>query len=397
MEKDNPNNQKNIVSSVQKPKFTILMKLFSSFIFFSIFTIVALSLIAFWTFQSIHLDLTSEELNMLYINYKNNFIFVILLVIVPAIFLAISIAEHIASPVRLLKKSIKEIAQGNLDIKLSTNRRDEFANVINLFNEMTAKLKEVKERNDEISKMKSNFITVASHQLRTPVSGVRWGLDALASELKGPLNQDQKDILAKCIDRNTETIKNIDDLLKVSQIEENNFPYELKEVFIKELLENTIREFDAEIKIKNKKITYQNKLDKDIKLVADPVRINTVFTNLIENAINYGTNDTDILVSISLEGEYVLIQVENYGIGIRKEDEEKIFAKFFRAENAILSKPNGIGLGLYITKKIVEYHKGKIIAFSRENEGKTVFSVYLPIPKSLITEKAPVENFLESI
>ncbi|MBP9803074.1 MAG: HAMP domain-containing histidine kinase [Candidatus Pacebacteria bacterium] len=397
MEKDNPNNQKNIISSVEKPKITILMKLFSAFIFFSIFTIIALSLIAFWTFQSTHLDLTTEELTILYTNYKNNFIFVILLVIVPAIFLAVSVAEHIASPVRLIKNSIKEIAQGNLDIKLSTDRRDEFANVINLFNEMAAKLKEVKERNDEISKMKSNFITVASHQLRTPVSGVRWGLDALASELKGPLNQDQKDILAKCIERNTETIKNIDDLLKVSQIEENNFPYELKEVYIKELLEKAIKEFDAEVKIKNKKISYQNKLEKDIKLIADPARINTVFNNLIENAINYGTNDTDILISISIEGEYVLIQVENYGIGIKKEDEEKIFAKFFRAENAILSKPNGIGLGLYITKKIIEYHKGKIIAFSREDEGKTVFSVYLPIPKSLITEKAPVENFLESI
>lgn len=397
MEKNNPNNQKNIISSVEKPKITILMKLFSAFIFFSIFTIIALSLIAFWTFQSAHLDLTTEELTILYTNYKNNFIFVILLVIVPAIFLAVSVAEHIASPVRLIKNSIKEIAQGNLDIKLSTNRRDEFANVINLFNEMAAKLKEVKERNDEISKMKSNFITVASHQLRTPVSGVRWGLDALASELKGPLNQDQKDILAKCIERNTETIKNIDDLLKVSQIEENNFPYELKEVYIKELLEKSIKEFDAEVKIKNKKISYQNKLEKDIKLIADPARINTVFNNLIENAINYGTNDTDILISISIEGEYVLIQVENYGIGIKKEDEEKIFAKFFRAENAILSKPNGIGLGLYITKKIIEYHKGKIISFSREDEGKTVFSVYLPIPKSLITEKAPVENFLESI
>ncbi len=397
MEKDNKNNQKNIISSVERPKFSILMKLFMSFIFFSIFTIIAISLIAFWTFQSVHLDLSTEELNTLYISFKNNFIFVILLVIVPAIFLAVSVAEHIASPIRLLKQSIKGIAEGNLDIKLSTDRRDEFGNLINLFNEMTHKLKSVKERNDEISKMKSNFITVASHQLRTPVSGVRWGLDALASELKGPLNKDQKEILEKCIERNTETIKNIDDLLKVSQIEEDNFPYDLKEVKIKDLLETTIKEFDAEIKIKNKKINYENKLTKEIKIIADPVRISTVFSNLIENAIDYGTKDTDIEVSIQTEGEYILIQVENYGIGINKLDEEKIFAKFFRADNAISTKPNGIGLGLYISKKIVEYHKGKIIAFSSADKNKTIFSVYLPIPKSLITEKQEVENFLENI
>jgi signal transduction histidine kinase len=199
------------------------------------------------------------------------------------------------------------------------------------------------------------------------------------------------------IERNTETIQNIDDLLKVSQIEENNFPYEMKEVDIKNLLENTLKEFEAELKIKNKKVNYQNKLEKNIKIIADPDRLNTVFRNLIENAISYGTKDTDVEVSIQTEGEYILIQVENYGIGIAKEDEEKIFIKFFRAENAISTKPNGIGLGLYISRKIIEYHKGKIIPFSNDEKGKTVFSVYLPIPKSLITEKKEVENFLENI
>lgn len=397
MDKNLQNNQKNIVASVEKPKFSILLKLFLSFIFFSIFTIIAISLIALWTFQNTNLNLTPEEFNNLYMNYKNNFVFVILLVIVPAIFLAVSVAEHLTAPIRLLKDSIKGIAEGNLENKLTIDRRDEFGNLINLFNEMTHKLKEVRERNEEISKMKSNFITVASHQLRTPVSGVRWGLDALASELKGPLNPDQKEILAKCIERNTETIQNIDDLLKVSQIEENNFPYEMKEIDIKNLLENTLREFEAELKIKNKKVNYQNKLEKNIKIIADPDRLNTVFRNLIENAICYGTKDTDIEVSIQTEGEYILIQVENYGIGIAKEDEEKIFIKFFRADNAISTKPNGIGLGLYISRKIIEYHKGKIIPFSNNEKGKTVFSVYLPIPKSLITEKKEVENFLENI
>lgn len=397
MEKDNTNSKKNIISSVERPKLSILMKLFMAFIFFSIFTIIAISLIALWTFQSTHLDLTTEELNILYTSFKNNFIFVVLLVIVPAVFLAVNVAEHIASPIRLLKQSIKGVAEGNLEIKLIADRRDEFGNLISLFNEMTQKLKEVKDRNDEISKMKSNFITVASHQLRTPVTGVRFGLDALASEVKGPLNKDQKEILDKCIERNTETIRNIDDLLKVSQIEEDNFPYNLQQVDIRNVLEKSIQDFNVEVKIKNKKINYINKLSKNIKIIADPERINTVFSNLIENAIDYGTKDTDIEVSIQTEGEYILVQVENYGIGINKLDEEKIFAKFFRAENAISTKPNGIGLGLYISRKIIEYHKGKIIAFSSADKNKTVFSVYLPIPKSLITEKQEVENFLESI
>jgi signal transduction histidine kinase len=395
MEKETNINKTN--NSTENPKFSILIKLFLAFLFFSIFTIVAISLLAVWTFYNTPLDLTPEEINIIYTNYKNNYIFVMILVIIPAIFLAISIAEHIASPVRLLKKSIKEIAQGNLNIKLETNRNDELGNLINLFNEMTTKLTEAKDRNEEISKIKNNFITVASHQLRTPVAGVRFGLDILNSEIKGPLNTEQKEILNECVQRNNETIKNIDDLLVTSRIEEENFPYELKTSLIKELMDEALKDFEMESKIKQRKIVYNNKLKTDIELVMDQNRIKTVISNLIENAIDYGTKDTDIEVNLEKEGDYILIQVENYGIGFSKTDEEKLFTKFFRADNAISTKPNGIGLGLFISKKIVEYHKGKIIASSSPQTNKTIFSVYLPIPKSLITRKEKTEEFLESI
>ncbi len=395
MEKETNINKTN--NSTENPKFSILIKLFLAFLFFSIFTIVAISLLAVWTFYNTPLDLTPEEINIIYTNYKNNYIFVMILVIIPAIFLAISIAEHIASPVRLLKKSIKEIAQGNLNIKLETNRNDELGNLINLFNEMTTKLTEAKDRNEEISKIKNNFITVASHQLRTPVAGVRFGLDILNSEIKGPLNTEQKEILNECVQRNNETIKNIDDLLVTSRIEEENFPYELKTSLIKELMDEALKDFEMESKIKQRKIVYNNKLKTDIELVMDQNRIKTVISNLIENAIDYGTKDTDIEVNLEKEGDYILIQVENYGIGFSKTDEEKLFTKFFRADNAISTKPNGIGLGLFISKKIVEYHKGKIIASSSPQTNKTIFSVYLPIPKSLITRKEKTEEFLENI
>ena len=384
-------------SSIKKPKFSIFLKLFLYFILFSLFTVIALSLIVVWTFNNSDLNISVEDTKILYNNFRNNFAFVLILVFTPAIFLSIQLSENIAHPIRIITKNIKEISQGNLNINIPNNRKDEFGTIISLFNEMTQKLRSIKERNDEISKMKSNFITVASHQLRTPVSGVRWGLDALLSELKGPINKDQKEILDKCIERNNETIKNIDDLLNTTQIEEDNFPYEMQEVDIGKLTENNIKEFETEAKIKNKKIIFKNKLVENLKIVADPHRINLVISNIIENAISYSTKDTDIEVSIQTEGEYALIQIENYGIGIKEDDQSKIFAKFYRAENAILTKPNGIGLGLYICKKIVEHHKGKIVVFSTPESSKTIFSVYLPIPKSLITEKPKMEEFLETI
>lgn len=393
---ENNKQAENQIQAIKKPKRPIIIKIFLSFVLFSIFTIIANSFLIIWTFQKSQLNITDEELKMLISDFQNNFIFVVILIIIPAIFLSIRIAEDIARPVRLIMKNIKEISLGNLNINIPTKRKDEFGIIINLFNEMTAKLKTVKERDEEISKIKSNFVTVASHQLRTPVSGVRWGLDMLSSELKGPLNQDQKDIVNKCIERNNETIKNIDDLLNTSQIEENNFLYEMQETMIGALLEKTLKNFETQSKIKNRKIVFENKLKEDIKLFIDPYRIHTVFSNIIDNAFNYGTKDTDIEISLLTEGEFVLIQIANYGMNIPKIDQEKMFKKFFRSENAILTKPNGIGLGLYICKKIINYHKGKIVLFSNEESSKTIFSIYLPIPQSLITEKPKVEEFLES-
>lgn len=395
MEKDNIR-QVN-TETLEKPKQTIFLRLFLYFLFFSIFTIASISLIGIWTFKMIDIELDIAEINALVSGFKDNFIFVILLVIIPTIFLSFRISEYIASPIRLITKNLKEVAKGNLDIETKTNRQDEFGNMIRLFNEMILRLKEVKFRNQEISKMKANFITVSSHQLRTPVAGVRFGLDILSSEIKGTLNEEQKKIVNECIQRNNETIKNIDDLLTTSKIEEDNFPYEIKSSSIKNLVLESLKEFEIELKVKHKTMQYADKLEKDINLAIDQARIKTVISNLIENAIEYGTKDTEIEVSLQKEGEYVLIQVENYGIGIKKEDEDNIFTQFFRADNAIATKPNGIGLGLYISKKIIDYHKGKIIASSSEHNNKTIFSVYLPIPKSLITEKVKTEEFLENI
>lgn len=381
---------------IQKPIFPIFIKLFLAFFFLSLFTIIANSILVFWTYNNSHIGLTTEQTNILFDAFKSNFIFVILFVIIPAIIISIQMSEDIASPIRTITKNIKEIATGNLNLKIYSKRKDEFGNLINLFNTMISKLREVKDRNDEISRMKSNFITVASHQLRTPASGVRWGLDALLSEGKGPLNTDQKEILHKCIERNTETIKNIDDLLNASQIEEDNFPYNFQYMHVLPSLEQAIKIFENEIRIKGRKIVFDNKLNGTEKIFADPTRINIVFKNLIENGIEYSTKNTDIEVSAEIEGDYVLIQIANYGIGIKTEDQDKIFNQFFRADNALLAKPNGIGLGLYICKNIIERHKGRILGTTNSN-GKTVFSVYLPIPKNLITERPKIEEFLENL
>ena len=382
--------------SVIKPSVPIFLKLFLAFFLLSVFTITANSILVVWTFQGVELGLTPEQYNLLIKEFQANFIFVVLFIIVPAVVLSIQMSENIASPIRIITKNIKEIATGNLNIKINSKRKDEFGNLINLFNTMITKLREVKERNEEISKMKSNFITVASHQLRTPASGVRWGLDALLSEGKGPLNDDQKEILEKCIERNSETIKNIDDLLNASQIEEENFPYEFQDLEILPIIEKNIRLFEAEIRIKKRKLVFENKLSPGAKVFADPARISLVIKNLIENAIEYSTKDTDVEIYTAEEGDFILLQVSNYGIGIKKEDQDKIFNQFFRADNALLAKPNGIGLGLYICKNIIERHKGRIMGTTNAS-GKTIFSIYLPISKHLITEKPQIETFLENL
>lgn len=190
-------------------------------------------------------------------------------------------------------------------------------------------------------------------------------------------------------------IQTVNNLLGVAQIEEGDFGYGFEEVEVKSIFQKLIENFEAEAKMKNMNIVLANHLDSNSKIVADPDRISMALGSILENAIQYGEKDKDIEITIDKEAENILIKISNYGIGIEEKDKEKLFTQFFRADSAIKKKSSGIGLSLHICKNIILYHKGSIDVSSEE--GKTTFSIHLPIHKELISETPKVEEFLAEI
>ncbi|MBI2120894.1 MAG: PAS domain-containing protein [Parcubacteria group bacterium] len=229
----------------------------------------------------------------------------------------------------------------------------------------------------EIDKSKTEFVSLASHQLRTPLSAIRWYSEMLDSEKLGPLNANQKDYLSEIYKSNIRMIDLVNALLNVSRIDMGTFAIEPELMDIKEIAESVLKELFVKIQESNIRVTafYQEDFP---KVNVDPKLMRVVIQNLLSNAIKYTPKGGHVEFSLTKDEKNMLIQVTDSGIGIPAGVQEKIFTKLFRADNARVVESEGTGLGLYIIKSITERGGGRAWFFSTENKGTTFF-VELPL------------------
>jgi len=234
----------------------------------------------------------------------------------------------------------------------------------------------------EIDKAKTEFVSLASHQLRTPLSTVSWYSEMLLSGDAGEITDDQKKYLEEVYKSNQRMVDLVNTLLDVSRIEMGTFIVESKLTDIVNLTKSTIDE--QGLQIAEKKIKFSSSFDNDIPLMqSDPKLLRMVIQNILSNAIKYTPNNGKVKISVSLKDKNnILLEISDTGHGIPKNQQDKIFTKLFRADNVIGKDTEGTGLGLYIAKSIVEQSGGKIWFESDENKG-TVFYFTLPIYKKV--------------
>ncbi len=230
----------------------------------------------------------------------------------------------------------------------------------------------------EVSKMKSDFINIVSHQMRSPLTNIKWAFELLSSgeiELSKSKEEEYFDNIKGNIARMVELI---DNLLVVSKVEQGNFPVLKKEIFLEELAKNLISRFKVFTEASKIKLTFRFQENLP-KIFIDPSLVKLVMENLIDNAVHYtgGGGKVDIEIKREREKE-IIFKIKDNGIGIPETGRKYIFTKFFRAENALKKKTRGNGLGLYICKAIIEKFGGKIWFESKENKG-TAFYFTLPI------------------
>lgn len=318
----------------------------------------------------------------------------------------VSISRIIVVPLRVLTQGARILSEGDYSHRIAVLAKNEIGLLADIFNQMaenieqrtsknvkklegmiqeldsTAKMLirrdlELRRANEELENLdqnKSKFVSIAAHQLRTPLSAVKWAMRMMIDGDFGALNIKQRTILMKGYESNDHMIRLVNDLLNVDRIESGRFIYKLRPIQMKDLINNVLSEFTTAVSRKKVIIKLEPSEDPLPEVFVDPEKLRQVIQNLLDNAIRYTPAGGTIQIGIFLKKPGMLtISIADSGIGIPKEVQEKVFEKFFRANNARKVETDGSGLGLYIVRGIVEKHKGAVWFESEKDKGTTFF------------------------
>ncbi|MDD3486932.1 MAG: HAMP domain-containing sensor histidine kinase [Candidatus Moranbacteria bacterium] len=272
----------------------------------------------------------------------------------------------------------KNIEEMGTETKQKEKQIEDFDQITRQLVKRELELNRANQKLAELDKAKSDFVSVAAHQLRTPLTGIKWSYTALLDPDTGPLNPDQKEIIEKGLASISNTIDLINDLLNVAHIEEGKMEFHIKRQPILPLARKAVE--GIKLMADEKKISLFIEIPEDAgfpETNIDADKMELVFANLLDNAVKYTPNGGRIDFNISQEQGSIKAVIQDSGIGIPKSQKNRLFTKFFRAENAVGVQTSGTGLGLYMVKKIIDRHGGKILVDSIENQG-TSFVVTVP-------------------
>ena len=306
-------------------------------------------------------------------------IFVAILVITLAIFLR----KEIIGPIMLYSKVAQKVADGDLNQVIEYSSDDEIGKFGDVFNSMVANLR-------EFDRLKSDFISVAAHQLRTPLSGVKWVLKLLLDGDLGAISTEQKEMLKRGFDTNEKMIQLVNDLLNVSRIENGKFGYAFEKNDFSKLLKTLVENSELAARARGIEILVEDRAQVG-EFMFDDEKLLIAFQNIVDNAVKYTLPGGRVFISVEKQGDYVQVKIKDTGVGIPKSELHKLFSKFFRATNVIHLQTDGSGLGLFIVKSIILRHGGQVWVDSVEGKG-TTFTVIVPIVNNLVPQEVSIQG-----
>jgi two-component system phosphate regulon sensor histidine kinase PhoR len=226
--------------------------------------------------------------------------------------------------------------------------------------------------------LKSKFLTVISHQMRTPLNSVRWNMELLLSgDFGAGLSAEGMDVLKEVYKAVVNSISIVDDMLLAVDIEQRTLRLDKAEANLGDVVTKVVHDFERTAALKAVSLTLAE-LPKDLpRLFIDGGKIETVLNRIIDNALRYTPKDGSVKVTVRTTPKEVVVDVSDTGVGIPAKEHPRVFGRFYRAKEAIGLHPNASGLGLYISKFIVDAHEGTINFRSEEGKG-TTFTVTLP-------------------
>jgi heavy metal sensor kinase len=277
------------------------------------------------------------------------------------------LARRSLAPVGYIASKARSITSNSLDERLATRGTDdEMDHLIRTINEMIARL-------ENSFKRISEFTADASHELKTPLCALRGEAEVLLSKKRPP--EEYQEGLAHFIERFDQLNRMINDLILLSKFDSSQVELNMASLRLDLLVQEIGNLF--RILAEQNGVDLQMGRNQEVKIVGDKVRLQHLFSNLIDNAIKY-TPEGSIRITVERDGENAVVQVVDTGIGIPREEQEKIFKRFYRVDRSRSKESGGVGLGLSIAEWIARAHHGRIEVESELNRGST-FTVYLPL------------------
>jgi signal transduction histidine kinase len=282
------------------------------------------------------------------------------------------LARGLLRPISELRAGMGRVAKEDFeaDVRVPTDRTDEIGDLARSFRSMAARLA-------ELDRLKAEFVSVASHEIKTPLSVIRGYVSLLADGIYGEVTEKQKKTLGAVSDQTDRLNRLVHRLLDISRFEAGGGRLELRSINVRDFLSELTSGFTV--------LAYQNGVDfpvavaddLPVNIVGDPDRLNEVLGNLLSNAFKFTRRGGTIQVEAHREGSGMRITVADTGVGIPGDKLPRIFEKFYQVENDAQPRSVGSGLGLAIAREIVEAHGGTIGAASEPGRG-TTFTVTLP-------------------
>ena len=285
------------------------------------------------------------------------------------------IYRGISEPLAKLKEATNRITKGDLDFTLEATGEDEISELTRDFEVMRSRLKTSEEERARFDKENRELISNISHDLKTPITTIKGYVEGI---MDGVADTPEK------MDRYIRTIYNkandmdrlINELTFYSKIDSNRIPYNFTRLNVVDFFDDCAEELSMDLEEKGITFTYEERIDRDTRIIADPEQIKRVINNIVGNSVKYMDKpEGRIELRVLDAGDFVQVEIEDNGKGIDAKDLVNIFDRFYRTDEARTTSEGGSGIGLSIVKKIIEDHSGRIWAGSQLGRGATMYFV----------------------
>lgn len=301
-------------------------------------------------------------------NVKGTIYFIQIILTLIIIVFSVIWSKRVVKPFDKIEKQVEKISYGYLENKLDLDGYTETEELAAAFNSMFARMKKIDDSRQE-------FVSNVSHELKTPITSIKVLADSLKTQEDVP-NEIYKEFFADIVEEIDRENEIITDLLTLVRLDKKTSPLNINQVNINELVELILKRLRPIAAKNNIEVVLES--FRPIMAEVDEMKMSSVITNLVENAIKYNVMDGWVRVTLNADHKYFYIKVADSGIGIPHEAQEMVFERFYRVDKTRARETGGTGLGLAITRNIVMLHNGMIKVYSKEGEG-TTFNVRIPL------------------